>query len=127
MNEKKENAKRGIKPDVIVLSALALVALVSLLFIFIFRREGARCEVEIDGTVVAEYSLFENGTYVLNGGTNTLVIENGTAYLINCDCPDKTCEKRGTIRFVGQTRVCLPNRLSVTVRGESDGGVDLVS
>ena len=83
--------------------------------------------VEVDGEVVGEYPLYQNGVYPLNGGTNVLVIENGVAYLSYSNCPDHTCERTGKIRFVGQTIVCLPNKLSVTVKGEAEGGVDLVS
>jgi hypothetical protein len=93
----------------------------------LLREEGATVVVEIDGVTVATYSLFENGEYSLNGGTNVLVIENGQAYLNYSDCPDHTCEKTGKIQYVGQTIVCLPNLLTITIKGEADGGVDFVS
>lgn len=119
--------KHRIKPDVIVIAAIVLLALLLLLFSFVFKKEGSFAVVEINGKETASYPLHENGTFVLNGGTNTLVIKDGKAYLVNCDCPDLTCENTGKISYVGQTIVCLPNKLSVTVRGSFDGGVDLIS
>jgi hypothetical protein len=83
--------------------------------------------VEINGTVAGEYPLDIPGVFSLNGGSNVLVIENGEAYLNYSNCPDHTCEKTGKLRYVGETIVCLPNKLSVTVKGSTDGGVDLVS
>ena len=91
------------------------------------RTEGVEVVVQIDGESVASYPLGVNGEFRLNGGTNVLVIEGGCAYLTYADCPDRTCVRTGKIRFVGESIVCLPNRLSVTVRGSSDGGVDFVS
>lgn len=127
MKDGRERVKGKIKPDVIVVAAILFVALVSLILIFVLRKPGGVAVVEVGGEVVGEYPLYQNGVYPLNGGTNVLVIENGVAYLSYSNCPDHTCERTGKIRFVGQTIVCLPNKLSVTVKGESKGGVDLVS
>ena len=60
-------------------------------------------------------------------GTNKLTVENGAAYMSYSECPDHTCENTGKIKYVGQTIVCLPNYLTVTVVGESDNSVDFVS
>jgi hypothetical protein len=124
-----KNADNTKKPslDFIVVSVILLASLLIILFTLVLRRPGAFVTVEINGVVSGKYKLSESGTYVLNEGTNTLVIEGGKAYLINSHCPDKTCEKTGKVYYVGQSIVCLPNKLSVTVRGEQNGGVDLVS
>lgn len=126
MKAMNENKKRRYKLDLIVILSIVLIAITSLLIVFISRKPGAVAVVEVNGAVVGEYPLSENGTFTLNGGTNTLVIEDGAAYIINSNCPDHTCENTGKIRYVEQTVICLPNRLSVTVRGEGDG-VDFVS
>ena len=82
--------------------------------------------VRVDGQVTERHSLAEDGVFPLNGGTNTLVIENGEAYLCAADCPDHLCVKQGKIRYDGQTITCLPNRLTVTVEGGKSDGVDFV-
>lgn len=79
--------------------------------------EGAAAVVRIDGQTVASYPLQINGTYELNGGTNILVIENGTARIDEADCPDKICVRQGEIHLTGQCITCLPNRLTVTIEG----------
>ncbi len=127
MRERKENEKRSLRADVIVISAILLAALLFVVFTLVLRKPGSVAVVEINGEFAGEYSLSEDGVFVLNGGTNTLVIENGEAYVKDSACPDRTCERTGKIRYVGQTIVCLPNRLSVTVKGDGDNGVDLVS
>ena len=127
MEEKPHANKRRHLVDVIVISAIVFVILISLLSVFLTRRHGSYAVVELGGEVGGEYPLSKHGTFPLTGGTNTLVIENGAAYLINSHCPDHTCENTGKVRYVGQTIICLPNRLSVTIKGDAEGGVDLVS
>ena len=127
MKEKNEKIKRPLRADLTVISAILLISIILLAFTLVFKKTGAVAAVEINGVAAGEYSLATDGIFVLNGGTNTLVIENGSAYLKDSHCPDKTCERTGKVRYVGQTVICLPNRLSVTVKGEGKDGVDLVS
>ncbi len=119
--------KRRFFYDVLLISVLLCISLVCLLSVILTRRNGERVVVEINGVKAAEYSLNEDGEYSLNGGTNLLVIEKGEAYLVYADCPDKTCVKTGRIKYAGQSIVCLPNKLTVVVRGDSADRVDLVS
>ena len=110
---------------------LALIAGFLLLAAILFftmrwgKTDGTLVVVRVDGQETARYPLDADGQYALNGGTNILVIQDGAAYLIDADCPDKLCVRQGKIRVSGQVITCLPNRLTVTVYG-ADGGVDLV-
>ncbi len=126
MEEKQKNQRRHLL-DFIVISAIVLVATISLLFVLLFRKSGDVAVVKVDGETIGEYPLSQNGTFTLNGGTNTLVIENGAAYLINSRCPNHDCERMGKIKYVGQLIECLPNHLSVTLKGDKNNGVDFVS
>ena len=125
-NNKEESAKK-YRPDIIFISVIIAASLLLLLFMFVMKEEGAVAIVEIDGVVQGEYPLEVDGVFSLNGGTNVLVIEDGVAYLSYSSCPDHTCERTGRIRYVGETIICLPNRVSITVSGVSDNAVDLVS
>ena len=113
--------------DIIVIAAILITALLSFLIFTLTRRSGAYATVSVKGEVVAEYPLDVNGTFPLNDGTNILVIEDGVAYFNHSDCPDHRCEKTGKVRFVGERIICLPNKVIVTITGESEGSVDLVS
>ena len=116
-----------LRYDIILISVILALAII-ISFVMILTREGGNyVEVELDGELVATYSLEEEGEYILNGGTNILVIKEGEAYLIYADCPDHRCIRYGKISFVGESIICLPNRLAITVRGDSDDGVDIVS
>ncbi len=121
--------KKSTRLDIIVVATLLLVALLWLVLSLLFRQQGAQIVVEIDGEVVAEYSLAENGEYSLLDGANLLVIEDGAAYMKSANCPDKTCVGVGRVKYSGQSIICLPHRVSVTVVGDDlgEGDLDLVS
>ena len=127
MDKKINPDKKKYRLDIIVIASILLVSLIALLIVTLNKKEGSVVVVEIDGIKVSEYSVFLNGEYSLNGGTNILVIENGVAYLNYSSCPDHTCEKTGKIKYVGQSIICLPNKVSITIKGDTEGGVDLVS
>ena len=114
------------KRDIILIASILIVAIAFFLIVELTKEEGAGVTVKVDGVKVAEYSLSNNGTYPLNGGTNILVIENGKAYLTDANCPDKLCIHQGKISRTGETITCLPNKLTVTVFGAEES-VDLVS
>ena len=127
----KETVKKH-RLSIIVVASLLLLSLTALIIFSLTRVEGAdlptaAVEITVDGEIVATYSLFDDGTYVLNGGTNAIVIEGARVYMIHSECPDHTCERTGKIKYVGQSIICLPNKLSVTIVGESEDAVDFVS
>ena len=113
--------------DIIVVASLLVLAITVLLVINLTKTKGSYAEVVVDGEVVGKYPLDEDGIYSLNGGTNTLTIKDGVAYMSYSDCPDHTCENTGKVKHVGQTIVCLPNHLTITIIGESNDSVDFVS
>lgn len=115
----------GIRVDILIVVALLVVALVWSGIALLTREPGSYIEVREDGVLVGRYSLSLNAEYTLGGGTNTLVIENGAAYMSSADCPDRTCVNVGRVSFRGEKIVCLPNRIVVTVVGGD--GVDLMS
>lgn len=73
--------------------------------------------MKVNGVETARYSLSKNGTYVLNGGTNVLEILDGQARMTEADCPNHLCVKQGPVRCSGQSIVCLPNKVTVTLTG----------
>ena len=113
------------KSDLILIGSILVLAL-ALFAVFALTREvGAYVTVRVDGEAVARYSLSEDGEHALNGGTNLLKIEDGEAWMVDAECPDHVCVKRGHVKLNGETITCLPNKLTVTVYGH-DREVDLI-
>lgn len=124
---KKFPANKKLIGDLALIAFLLLLSALLFLFYFGKHEQGAEVAVRVDGVETARYSLSQNGRYELNGGTNILVIEDGCAYMLSADCPDELCVGQGKIMYTGQCITCLPNRLTVTVYGAEDSGIDLVS
>ena len=116
--------KRLLRDILIVVAILAVC--VAVLLIRAPKKAGEYVVVRIDSVEAGRYDLNVNASYELNGGTNTLVIENRQAYVSHANCPDQICVNQGKIWGSGQMIVCLPNRITVTVEGVSSG-VDIVS
>ena len=70
------------------------------------------------------YPLNKDGVFSLNGGTNTLVIENGEAWVSEANCPDKICMGMGKISKNGEFIACLPNQVIIVVEGGEESPVD---
>lgn len=87
---------------------------------FLPKEQGNTVTVSVDGTVIAVKDLNQNAVIDLSDGTQVL-IENRTARVIHSTCPDHLCEEMGKISSHGQVILCVPNRISVEIRGE---GVD---
>lgn len=110
------------KADRLLLLGLLAAGLLLGLLVWLNAKPGARVEVRIDGVAIASYPLSEDGSYRLEsmGGSNLLVIEGGKARVTEADCPDGLCMGMGSIQRSGQSIVCLPHHLVVTILSGRD-------
>lgn len=108
------------KNDIIFIIILLTVSVTLGAAFFFPRGEGEVVEVRIDGRVTAVYSLSEDITVELDGvgGKNTLVIRDGKAEISYADCPDGICANHKPISRSGESIVCLPHKVVITVCGE---------
>ena len=114
---KKKDISMHIRmPEIILIASLLLLGLLSLFIMNAYKTAGDTVRVSVDGELFAEYPLTVDAKYRING-TNTLVIEDGRAFMEDADCPDKTCVHTGKISSVGERIVCLPNRVMAEIRG----------
>lgn len=78
------------------------------------RQPAARVEITVDGHLVQTLDLNQDADLIIdgaNGGTNHLIIQNGTAWVSEASCPDKVCVHQGKVSMNGELIVCLPNRM----------------
>lgn len=90
---------------------------------FINRKPAAIVEVSLNNHVIYQLDLSKDTEIVIEGykgGTNTLVIENGEAYITDATCPDKVCIYQGKISRPGEMIVCLPNLMIAKIVGEEE-------
>lgn len=106
------------KDLILVLVILVIVSIGFLVTRILHRQPAAVVEISVDGEVTASYPLDQDTDVVLHGvggGTNHLIIQDGSAWITEATCPDKVCIHQGKINENGQMLVCLPNRLIVKV------------
>lgn len=115
--------------DILLILLVLAVAAALLIYRAASRENGSSIEVTVDGVLLMTLPLDRDASVVIGEGdhTNTLVIRGGEASVTAASCPDHVCVKRGAIRFDGETIVCLPNRLVVTVVNGGDSGMDIIS
>jgi hypothetical protein len=102
------------KADKIILTAVILTGCLILLLCIIIGKEGSYAKVTIDGQLYGNYPLDVEGEFDING-SNTLMIKDGYAYMLEADCPDGLCMKMGKINRNGQSIICLPNKIVIEI------------
>ena len=112
--------------DMILIAVLLVLSAGIWLYSIAARQEGGYAQVAIDGEIVMELPLNKNTSVILGQGehSDTLIIENGQAYVSEASCPDHVCIRQGKVSYNGQTIVCLPNKLVVTIRGGEQAETD---
>jgi len=117
MKRKETTKKHHFRNDVILIVCILLVASLVLSYLFLFRDRGDTVKVTVDGKLYKEYPLSQNISedIVVGENSNRLVIKNGKAYVESATCPDGICVNHSPIYRSGQSIVCLPNQVVITV------------
>ena len=88
-------------------------------------------EILVDGELYRQIKLggTEQETIAFEGRTGevTIEIDGDRMRFVSSQCPDQTCERTGWISRVGQSAVCLPNRVMIKITGSNPDGVDAVA
>ena len=116
------------KADILILAALLIIGGICMAFASGSGSPGSVAVVSIDGKEECRYALTQDRIeYILETqyGTNTFLVEDGAISVIASDCRCCDCMRFSPISKAGQTIVCLPHHLSVTISGE-DYGPDVV-
>ena len=116
--ENGKNAKKRIINDIILASAVLILAVVLIIAYKALTSDGTYAAVIIDGKESGAYLLSEDVKSVIETehGKNVLVIKDGSARVAEADCPDLVCARHREISLVGESIVCLPHRLVIEIR-----------
>lgn len=114
------------KIDWVVIGVLLALAAGSWLFYRIGYRppkEQNLAVIMVDGKEWMRLNLLEetDRTFSLEESCSVPVsfqIKDHKIRFIDVDCPDHICENAGFLSMEGQTAVCMPNRVSLSIYGE---------
>lgn len=93
------------------------------------KKDGSLyAEIMLDGRIFATLSLTDEVTLPVSygDGTNVIVIQNGSICVREADCPTGVCVSTGEISRAGESIVCIPHRLVITVRSRESEGYDVI-
>lgn len=124
-----ERRKRR-RADLLLVLGLLAVGGVFGICLLLTGRSGDTVQVRVVGEIKGTYQMKEKQTIRIEGigGTNLLVIADGSASVTEADCPDALCVGMGKISRTGQSIVCLPHQVVVEVGDESEEpGMDLIA
>lgn len=113
--------KSKFKNDLLLTGAILVIALVAFVCFKFTQKSGNSVNVSINGDVVKTFSLNENTEFEIKTGENVniLVISNGEAYIKSANCPDKICVHHRKISNDGETIVCLPHKVVISVESDN--------
>ena len=113
-------SKRHFRNDVILIVFVLVIAAIGLIYLFNFRAVGNTVKVTVDGDIFGVYMLSENATIDIETGKNDehlnrLIIKDGKAYIETATCPDGICVDHRPISRDGESIICLPNKVVVSI------------
>lgn len=115
--------KRAAWGDLLVGAVILIFAAVLAFFLLSRSQRALTAQVVLDGELVLSCRLDEledpmqyqvEGEYPL-----TLELSRGGVRVLETTCPGEDCRHMGTVSTVGRQIICLPNRLVVTLQGET--------
>lgn len=142
------------KADIILFIALIAFGLVTTAVLGLHQGDGgsnAKVVIKSGGAVYATYPLSDERTLVVPAPKqnsvdapsadpdepasaqhdyyNVVEISNGSVSVTEASCKNQVCVRHGSISRTGESIVCLPNRLVVSIEGGSGegGGYDTVT
>lgn len=108
---------------------LALLALAAVLLAWLLwpKAAGATVVLKRGGEELGRYALHRPAEVTVagaNGFSLVLVIEEGAARVEQATCPDLICQRHAPISKAGESIICLPGQIAVTLEGGEGHGPD---
>lgn len=90
--------------------------------------DGDTVRVTVGGELYGEYPLSQDTTVEIRNGENLnlLIIEGGKARVETASCPDGICVSHKPISRDGESIICLPNEVVVSVHKTETDAPDII-
>ena len=123
---------RKSRNDVLFIAVLLLIVVLAGAAFFFLRGEGDSVTVSVDGKHYGTYPLHTDLTLSIRTGAdytqeNLLVIRDGKALVESATCPDGICAAHKPISREGESIVCLPHRVVITVHTTDGEEPDIIA
>ena len=118
------------KNDIILISAILLLALLATLFIALTKSDGSKVVITVDGEIRETLDLNVDQIFTIegeNGSINVMEIKDGSVIMSQADCSDKLCVKHRSIHYNHESIVCLPNKVVLEIVDGEEGELDMIA
>ncbi len=114
------------KWDLIIIIVLIMLSLMPIRFLISSNNnvDLKRVIINVNGEEYETLELKENINEIIKIeeglGVNEICINKGQVYMNHSNCTDKVCMSQGKIRKIGESIVCLPNRVFIEIKGDEE-------
>lgn len=122
--------KKRLRNDLIVILSLLVVAVVSLVFVLVFRTSKnlvAKIYVQNDVVETVDLSKKEDHEYVIHGlqGDVHVHTHDGKIAVVKSNCPHQDCVKMGYVGETNRPIICAYNAVYITIDGGAINDVEI--
>lgn len=120
---------KNYKNDIIFIAVLLILAGVSIpIMKNIYSSKSEYVKISYNDKEI-RMSLNEDSSFTIEFGEkiNIIEIKNKQVCIREASCPDKLCVKQGYISHNGESIICLPNEVIVTIEGTEKAGIDAIA
>lgn len=114
--------KPKLKNDFILIGIILAVSTILFITLTLTAKTGDTVEVAVDGNVIKSFDLNVDTRYEIkteSDNINSLVIKDKKVYVEYANCRDKICQNHSPIKRDGESIICLPHKVTITVcRGD---------
>lgn len=113
--------KLFMRKDIAVIVAVLLLS--ALLFIpNLFGNDKLIAEVYLEGEIIETIDLDSvTESYTISPTRSTeITVKKGAICFSEAECHDELCIKSGWLTSKGQTAACLPEKIVITIKGNSE-------
>ncbi|WP_415279748.1 NusG domain II-containing protein [Clostridium perfringens] len=114
------------KWDLIIIIVLIILSLIPIRLLISSNNSGdlKRVIISVNGEEYESLELKENLNKIIKIeeglGGNEICINKGQVYMNHSNCTDKVCMRQGKISKIGESIVCLPNRVFIEIKGDEE-------
>ncbi len=106
------------KSDLMIIGIFLLIALVLFLPTLLGKEKTLTAVITADGETVTEIILTDSTEKEIKINDSVIKINGKSVFFAESNCPDKVCIRTGKLDSQGDSSACVPNRISVYIKGE---------
>lgn len=116
------------KTDLLIIGVFLLVALIVFLPTLSGKDKTLTAVITADGETVTEIELTDSTKEEIKINDTVIKINGKSVVFAESNCPDKTCIRTGNLDSAGDSSACVPNRVSVYLKGEkTQNDIDIMA